>query len=1017
MIHGLVDEDFAGYGVHLIDSGTGVSVDRTVHQNGTAAGVDIVPGANGGSPVQLSILCVDRRSVIYYAVVLIVLTQMRPGRVKVDKRTVGRSLFQRNGQRSVLVGSGVMLHLLTNVTGAGCGVGIAATGSQAVGAVLLHNALAVQIIGQEYCGLCRGRLDRQLDGVALLDMNGVGQFNTAGICMADLHQNILVIKLRIQRRFCICQCIIAHAVDLGIVPAAAGGICTAVWIGSGDIERGGLPVHPHIVVRLIPVKAGRPAAGGHKRQCLLLGSHGKAGQVQLPEQPDSVVLIIRCTILFLGNADRHRLTVTGLGHRVCQILGKPCRADRVGNRHRLCKAVSLRYGTLHLIHGRHGSVRRGLHGDGTVAVGHRVVIGMLCCRERLIGSIGNSAGGICAVIERQIGQPVCGDRLRNRHVQPVGGREGDLGMIPGILRGNAGIALSGNQVIGAIHRRNFRTRAVEHLHRRSGGNAQRHRHGGYLLNVKRVAVLFPIGSRDLDRVVQTIPAQRHSSVSGDSVALIKRIGGNVQRRGNGRQTVLPRSRFKIQGKLRPFRRDSQRFQGWYTGHGNGIGLNLGIAVRAGVLSLQRKCPIFHAGGKQVCKRCGRTVPAAGHVRHVLAVGAGIDGAELGGIGTRDIPYYRIQVYTAQSAGSILDPILRRVVCPILYSSVRLLIGIQKPDIAEPLAVGQGHRDLSIGGNRQRSVRAVISAVGNAEFVVARNDLGAAGAGGDVAVGICQGDDRFRQGTSVLRGRRGNGILSPVQERSVFRNGILQILQERPRRVGICSPQPLQRRGIGTRCRRIILHMVGHVQIICHLEDQLDGRVRIRRRHMDADGLDGGGLCIQLVAALVVVEHIVGRDAVDLINEALLQANEFNVRSGQRFLNGLAGLIVDSGWFHDGTVGVHGNEHEAAALSLRGHCRDGNDGSGQKYQAKQQRHYSFAHFSFSSLFSVQAVPQPIPYFLPNRPAALAGIQHTHGIRVHVLALLRSHFLGAEQRLLVQFRSLRSALRGIGRTVAQ
>ena len=212
----------------------------------------------------------------------------------------------------------------------------------------------------------------------------------------------------------------------------------------------------------------------------------------------------------------------------------------------------------------------------------------------------------------------------------------------------------------------------------------------------------------------------------------------------------------------------------------------------------------------------------------------------------------------------------------MYDPIRLLIGIQKPDIAEPLAVGQGHRDLSIGGNRQRSVRAVISAVGNAEFVVARNDLSAAGAGGDVAVGICQGNDRFRQGASILCGRCGDGILGSVQERRVFCNGVLQVLQERPRRVGICRPQPLQRRGIGVRCRRVILHMVGHVQVICHLEDQLDGRVRIRRRHMDADGLDGGSRGVQLVAALVIVDHIVGRNAIDLIDEPLLQTDEFNV---------------------------------------------------------------------------------------------------------------------------------------------
>ena len=228
--------------------------------------------------------------------------------------------------------------------------------------------------------------------------------------------------------------------------------------------------------------------------------------MQLPEQPDSVVLIIRCTILFLGNADRHRLTVTGLGHRVCQILGKPCRADRVGNRHRLCKAVSLRYGTLHLIHGRHGSVRRGLHGDGTVAVGHRVVIGMLCCRERLIGSVGNPAGGICAVIECQIGQPVCRNGFRDGHSQTVGCRKSNLRMIPGVLRSNADVALSRDQMIGAIYRCNFGACAVRHLHRCSGRNIQRYRHGSHLPDVERISTLFPIGSRNLNRVIQSISA-------------------------------------------------------------------------------------------------------------------------------------------------------------------------------------------------------------------------------------------------------------------------------------------------------------------------------------------------------------------------------------------------------------------------------------------------------------------------------------------------------------------------------
>ena len=73
-------------------------------------------------------------------------------------------------------------------------------------------------------------------------MDGIGQLNAAGICVADLYRNILIIKVCVQDRFRAGQRIIAYAVDLGIVSAAAGGVCAAVGIGAGEVESGGLPV-------------------------------------------------------------------------------------------------------------------------------------------------------------------------------------------------------------------------------------------------------------------------------------------------------------------------------------------------------------------------------------------------------------------------------------------------------------------------------------------------------------------------------------------------------------------------------------------------------------------------------------------------------------------------------------------------------------------------------------------------------------------------------------------------------
>ena len=769
-----------------------------------------------------------------------------------------------------------MLHRLTDVPGAGGSVGIAGTGGQAVGAVFLHDALAIQIVGQEHRGIRRGRLDGQLNGVTFLNMDGIGPFDAAGICMADLYRNILIVKVCVQDCFRTGQRIIAHTVDLGIVPAAAGGVCAAIGIRTGEIEGRGLPVHPNIVIRGIPVKAGRCAAGGHKGQRLVLGGNGKAGQVQLTEQLDGVLLIIGSAVFCFGNADCHRLAVTCLGHGIGQILGKSRLADRRRDRYRLCKVMGLRDGALGLIQSRHGPFCRGLHGNRTVAVGHRIVVGVVGGREGLVGGVGDPAGSVGAIIEGQTGQPVGGDRLRDRHIQSTGSREGDLRVIPGILRGDAGIAFAGDQMIGPIHRCDLGASSVENLHRCAGGNGQRHRHGSDLLNVKGVGTLLSVGSRDLNRVILRVSGQLHRPGPGDGVILPERLSGNLQRGGNGRQAVLPYSRLEIQRQLGPFRRSSQRFQRGDTGHGNIVGLDLRVSVCTGILGFQSEGLALHTGGKQISKRRGRAVPAAGQIGHILAVGAGIDGAELGGLGIRDIAHRRIQIHAAQGGACVLNPILRRMVRLILLETIGFFLRIQQPDIAEPLAVGQGHGDLCISGDRQCTVRAVMAAVGYAELVVAGNDLGAAGAGGDVAIGIRQGNDRFRHSDSVLSRRCGDGVLGAVQKGRIFGNGIFQGLQQRPCRVGSRRPQALQRRCIGIGRCRIILHMVGHVQVIRHLEDQLDGIIRIRRRYVEAKGLNGRSRSVQLVAAFVIIEQIVGGNAVDLINESLLQADKFNI---------------------------------------------------------------------------------------------------------------------------------------------
>ena len=213
---------------------------------------------------------------------------------------------------------------------------------------------------------------------------------------------------------------------------------------------------------------------------------------------------------------------------------------------------------------------------------------------------------------------------------------------------------------------------------------------------------------------------------------------------------------------------------------------------------------------------------------------------------------------------------------VLCSAVGFLIDIQQPDIAEPLAVGQGRRDLGVGGDRQRSLCAVISAVGHTELIVAGDDLDAAGAGGNIAIDIRKGEDRCLHRIAVLGCCGGDGVFGPVQKGRIFGNGVFQVFQQWSCRVGSCRPQALQRRCVGIGRCRIILHMVGHVQVIRHLDNQLDSCVRISRRYMEAKGLDGRSRSVQLVAALVIIEQIVGGNAVDLIDESVFQADKVNI---------------------------------------------------------------------------------------------------------------------------------------------
>ena len=443
---------------------------------------------------------------------------------------------------------------------------------------------------------------------------------------------------------------------------------------------------------------------------------------------------------------------------------------------------------------------------------------------------------------------------------------------------------------------------------------------------------------------QRIAFKRRRACTRHRIVLTEGRGRDVQRRGDRRQAVQRRGGLEGKRQFCTLRRHGQRCQRGNAGQGDRVGLHLCIAVRSLVLRLQREGAALHALLHQIGQAGGRAVPRSGGAGHILAVCTDIDGTQVGGVGVRNIPHRRIQIDAAQRLCRILDPVLGGVCRLILRIAERHFAVVQQADIAEPLAIGQRHGDLRVSGYRQRSIRAVIAAVGHTEFVVARNDLYAVCARGNIAVGIRQRDHRCGHRRTVLRGCGGNGVFRAVQQLSVVCNGVVESVQQRGGRLRGGGTQALQCRRIGIGRRGVVLDMVRHIQIVRHTGDEPDGIGRVGAADMEAKRSDGRSLGIQFISALIVIKLIVGGYTVDLIDEALLQTHERNVRIGQCFLYGLSRLVGNAGRLHDGAVGVHGREHKGTGLPL---CGEGCHRHGQQQQyAQQKRCDPFSH-TFSS----------------------------------------------------------------------
>ena len=184
--HGAGLEDQAGLLIHLHDGGTGIGIEVAAHDDGAAHSAAAVALAQLVGPHQNGVLSGDGGAHIHHAVVFIVLAEQGPvgGQLDILQGAVGGLLqLDLDGLVGLAGGEGLFL---AHIAVAGHHCGVAAAAVEGIGTfVTRQDAVAVDVAGKEHRGITGGRGDGGLDGSLLIDLDGVGPGDAAGLLVGD----------------------------------------------------------------------------------------------------------------------------------------------------------------------------------------------------------------------------------------------------------------------------------------------------------------------------------------------------------------------------------------------------------------------------------------------------------------------------------------------------------------------------------------------------------------------------------------------------------------------------------------------------------------------------------------------------------------------------------------------------------------------------------------------------------------------------------------------------------------
>ena len=184
--HGAGFEDQAGLLIHLHDGGTGIGIEVAAHDDGAAHSAAAVALAQLVGPHQNGVLSGDGGAHIHHAVVFIVLAEQGPvgGQLDILQGAVGGLLqLDLDGLVGLAGGEGLFL---AHIAVAGHHCGVAAAAVEGIGTfVTRQDAVAVDVAGKEHRGITGGRGDGGLDGSLLIDLDGVGPGDAAGLLVGD----------------------------------------------------------------------------------------------------------------------------------------------------------------------------------------------------------------------------------------------------------------------------------------------------------------------------------------------------------------------------------------------------------------------------------------------------------------------------------------------------------------------------------------------------------------------------------------------------------------------------------------------------------------------------------------------------------------------------------------------------------------------------------------------------------------------------------------------------------------